>query len=384
MKDIPFQDVYVHALVRDEQGKKMSKSKGNVIDPLEMIDKYGTDAFRFTLAVFAAQGRDIKMSESRIDGYRHFINKIWNSARFALMHIDAPGKEIDVDHISLADRWILSRLKRITHSVEESLDTYKFNESASDLYNFVWHELCDWYLEAVKPILYGKKGSRVHDATLSVLWRVLRDTIILLHPFIPFVTEEIWHKLPGTEGSVMKAVFPSDQPDAEFIRDDPEAEDIMEKITEVITSIRNIRGEMNIPPSLSLSVKVQSQDPDTRRVVEDHREMIIDLARLESFSVEETGIRPKTAATAIVNNASVFVLLGGVVDFSKEADRLAKEIGKLDKELLGITKKLENRAFLEKAPDEVIAKVKARFDELAEKQEKTKKNLERVKGFQEK
>jgi len=383
MDDIPFQDVYVHALVRDEQGKKMSKSKGNVIDPLEMIDRYGTDAFRFTLAVFAAQGRDIKMSESRIDGYRHFINKIWNSARFALMHIDSPGKEIDVDRISLADRWILSRLKRITRSVADALDTYKFNESASELYNFVWHEFCDWYLEAVKPILYGKKGSEAHDATRSVLWRVLRDTIILLHPFIPFVTEEIWHKLPGTEGSVMKAVFPSDQPDAECIRHDREAEEIMEKVTEVITSIRNIRGEMNIPPSLSLTVIVQSQDPETRAIVEQQREMIVDLARLESFTVEETGVRPKTAATAIVSNASVFVLLEGVVDFSKEADRLAKEIGKLEKELSGITKKLGNSGFLEKAPEAVIAKVKARYDELAEKREKTKKNLERVKGFQE-
>jgi len=383
MDDIPFQDVYVHALVRDEQGKKMSKSKGNVIDPLEMIDRYGTDAFRFTLAVFAAQGRDIKMSESRIDGYRHFINKIWNSARFALMHIDSPGKEIDVDRISLADRWILSRLKRITRSVADALDTYKFNESASELYNFVWHEFCDWYLEAVKPILYGKKGSEAHDATRSVLWRVLRDTIILLHPFIPFVTEEIWHKLPGTEGSVMKAVFPSDQPDAECIRHDREAEEIMEKVTEVITSIRNIRGEMNIPPSLSLTVIVQSQDPETRAIIEQQREMIVDLARLESFTVEETGVRPKTAATAIVSNASVFVLLEGVVDFSKEADRLAKEIGKLEKELSGITKKLGNSGFLEKAPEAVIAKVKARYDELAEKREKTKKNLERVKGFQE-
>jgi valyl-tRNA synthetase len=348
-----------------------------------MIDKYGTDAFRFTLAVFAAQGRDIKMSESRIEGYRHFINKIWNSARFALMHIDSPGKEIDVDHISLADRWILSRLKRITRSVADSLDTYKFNESASELYNFVWHEFCDWYLEAVKPILYGKKGSEAHDATLSVLWRVLRDTIILLHPFIPFVTEEIWHKLPGTEGSVMTAVFPSDQPDAECIRDDRDAEEIMEKVTEVITSIRNIRGEMNIPPSLSLSVIVQSQDPETRAVIEQHREMIVDLARLESFTVEEIGVRPKTAATAIISNASVFVLLEGVVDFSKEADRLAKEIGKLEKELSGINKKLDNRGFLEKAPEAVIAKVKARYDELAEKREKTKKNLDRVKGFQE-
>jgi len=323
------------------------------------------------------------MSESRIDGYRHFINKIWNSARFALMHISDPGKKIDFKNISLADRWILSRLKRITVSVAESLDTYKFNEGASDLYNFVWHEFCDWYLEAVKPILYGKIGSDAHDATLSVLWRVLRDTLVLLHPFIPFVTEEIWNKLPGTEGSIMKAIFPADQPDAKSIADDRAAEEVMDRIAEIITSTRNIRGEMNIPPSALLVAIVQSPDVETKETIENHREMIIDLARLESLKVEEPGIRPKVAATAIVTNATLFVPLEGVVDFSKETGRLEKEIGKLEKELTGISNKLENKGFLEKAPEDIVAKVKARCNELTAKQEKTKKNLERVKEFQE-
>lgn len=263
MGDIPFKDVYVHALVRDEHGKKMSKSTGNVIDPLSVIEEYGTDAFRFTLAAFAAQGRDIKMSEKRVEGYRHFVNKLWNAARFALMHIPNSNFEFQVSSfkpLSLPDRWILSRLGKATETVAENLDTYKFNDAAGAVYQFVWHEFCDWYLEAIKPVLYGNEGQEKKDATTRVLWRVLRDTLVLLHPFMPFVTEEIWHKLPGTEGSVMKAVFPSDTPDAADVAYNAEAESEMELVIGIITGIRNIRGEMNISPSLALEVLVQSQD----------------------------------------------------------------------------------------------------------------------------
>ena len=185
MHDVPFKDVYVHALVRDEDGKKMSKSKGNVIDPLNVIDQYGTDAFRYTLAAFAAQGRDIKMSEKRVDGYRHFINKLWNAARFALMHLEQGYEEINSQDLSLPDQWILSRLEGVTSEVAEALDAYRFNEAAGALYNFVWHEFCDWYLEAVKPALYDKEGPQAKEATRSVLWRVLHDTLILLHPVYP-------------------------------------------------------------------------------------------------------------------------------------------------------------------------------------------------------
>ncbi|MBL0731547.1 MAG: valine--tRNA ligase, partial [Desulfosarcina sp.] len=213
-KEVPFKDVYIHALVRDENGKKMSKSKGNVIDPLIIIDKFGTDAFRFTLAAFAAQGRDIKMSEKRVEGYRHFINKIWNASRFAMMHItDNTFDEIELDlkkiSLSLTDRWIISRLKTVIDNVALSLDEYKFNDAAGGLYKFVWHEFCDWYLEAAKPALYGDYGDEQRIAAMSTLWRVLYDILRLLHPFIPFVTEEIWHRLPGTSGSIMTASFPS-------------------------------------------------------------------------------------------------------------------------------------------------------------------------------
>ena len=378
MHEVPFKEVYVHALVRDEEGKKMSKSKGNVIDPLNVIDQYGTDAFRYTLAAFAAQGRDIKMSEKRVDGYRHFINKLWNAARFALMHLEQGYEEINSQTLSLPDQWILSRLERVTLEVAEALDAYRFNEAAGALYNFVWHEFCDWYLEAVKPALYDKEGPQAKEATRSVLWRVLHDTLILLHPFIPFVTEEIWHHLPGTNGSIMKAAYPAHTSDAALSERNRQSESKMEILINVITGIRNVRGEMNLAPSLSLPVMVQSEDGQTREVIESHKDLVINLARLSALTVENLGQRPKSSATAVVNNASVFVDLEGIIDFAKETQRLEKEINKLAIELTKVGKKLENEGFLSKAPADVIEKVRDKQSALLEKQQKLQMNLDRI------
>ncbi|MDP2647527.1 MAG: valine--tRNA ligase, partial [Desulfobacterales bacterium] len=263
MGDVPFRDVYVHALVRDEEGKKMSKSKGNVVDPMEIIEKYGTDAFRFTLAAFAAQGRDIKMSEKRVEGYRNFVNKLWNAARLSLIHMEQKGHKIDYGRLSLLDRWILLKLKTTADSVARAIDGYRFNDGAEVLYKFVWHEFCDWYLEAIKPVIYGKKGPENQEITINVLTKVLQDTLILLHPFMPFVTEEIWHKLPDTEDSIMKAGFPSADGFPPETAGDPNTEADMALVIAVITGIRNIRGEMNIQPSLALDVTVQSSHPRT-------------------------------------------------------------------------------------------------------------------------
>ncbi|MBW1967859.1 MAG: class I tRNA ligase family protein, partial [Deltaproteobacteria bacterium] len=382
MGDVPFKDVYVHALVRDEDGKKMSKSTGNVIDPLSVIDHYGTDAFRFTLAAFAAQGRDVKMSEKRVEGYRNFINKIWNATRFSLIHIDKAYKNIPDEPLSLADRWILSRLSRVTVNVSESLDSYRFNDAAGDLYQFVWHEFCDWYLEAVKPTLYGKEGENRKEATLSVLWRVLHDTIILLHPFIPFITEEIWHKLPGTHGTIMKAVFPLDADPVDGLARDAEAESKMRLISGIITGIRNIRGEMNISPMLSLDVSVHSQDDLTRATIQPYTDMIINLARLKSLSVENTEQRPKSAATSVVEDATIFVSLEGIIDFKKEIQRLEKEINKLNNELTKISKKLNNEDFLSKAPEHVVEKVKEKHEAFIQKQQKLQMNLDKIKALE--
>jgi valyl-tRNA synthetase len=382
MGDIPFKDVYVHALVRDEDGQKMSKSKGNVIDPLTVIENYGTDAFRFTLAAFAAQGRDIKMSEKRVEGYRHFVNKLWNAARFALMHIDKSHEHIDGDHLSLPDRWILSRLQRVTAATADALDTYRFNDAAGELYNFVWHEFCDWYLEAVKPALYGKKGQDQQEAALSVLWNSLHDILILLHSFMPFVTEEIWHKLPGTNGSIMQAAFPSRREAGPAASRDKDAESQMTMVIEIITGIRNIRGEINIPPSLDVDAMVQANDQVIRETIARHEDLIVNLAKLKSLTVTGTGERPKSSATAVIEGATIFVYLEGVIDFAKEAERLQKEIAKLNIELAKVSKKLDNEAFLTKAPANVVDDVKEKHARLAEKQQKVHANLERIIAIQ--
>ncbi len=390
MKEVPFRDVYIHALVRDAEGKKMSKSKGNVIDPLYVIDEYGADAFRFTLAALAAQGRDIKLSEDRIEGYRHFINKLWNATRFSLMHLsdfepDESGE--GVRDLSLADRWILSRLNGVAESVTKNLDGYKFNDAANAIYRFVWHEFCDWYLEIIKPVLYGQpvsaaSGERVkeipkparYETTRFVLWSALNETVRLAHPFIPFVAEEIWDKLPGTEGSIMTAEFPK----STATRYDAEAETTMDLLMGIIGGIRNIRGEMNVPPSMLVEATVQSPDKGARELLERYRDMVLNLCRLKGLEVMLPDKRPPSSATSVFGNCSIFVSLKGVIDFELEKGRLNKEIAKIVKEFDGIGKKLSNRDFLQKAPQEVVQKVREKGERLAEKKDRLEENLEKV------
>ncbi|MBW1741239.1 MAG: valine--tRNA ligase [Deltaproteobacteria bacterium] len=387
MKEVPFRDVYIHALVRDADGKKMSKSKGNVIDPLYVIDAFGADAFRFTLAALAAQGRDIKLSEDRIEGYRHFINKLWNAARFSLMHLSDFQPDVstqDARQLSLADRWILSRLNGVVEMVTKGLDEYKFNEAAMTLYQFVWHEFCDWYLEIIKPVLYGstvssRDGSEVskpahNETTRFVLWSVLNEVLRLLHPFIPFVTEEIWNKLPGTEGSIMKAEFPAVTQE----RHDPEAEAIMNLLMGITGGIRNIRGEMNVPPSMRVTATVQSADREAREILEAHQDIVINLARLETLNVTPPGKRPPSCATSVFGNSTIFVSLKDIIDFKAEQARLNKEIGKIIKELEGVGKKLSNEDFLTKAPQAVVEGVRAKQERLVEKKNKLEGQLRTV------
>lgn len=382
MEDVPFKDVYIHALVRDSNGKKMSKSKGNVIDPLEVIESQGTDAFRFTLAAFAAMGRDIKLSVDRIEGYRHFINKLWNAARFTLTHIsENPDATENKKPATLQDRWILSRLHHVTRQVEKSLDTYKFNEAASTLYKFVWHEFCDWYLESIKPILYDKTGDFNKNATVATLNRVLTNVLVLLHPFIPFVTEELWHRLPNTADSIMKAPFPAHTDKSIGLGPDPDAEAAMERAMGIVTAIRNIRGEMNIPPSMALCVIIRPADDETSRAIADVRGMIQNLAKLDDKSpalLDSKKDSPKGAATAVFEGNTIYVLLKGVVDLEKEKARIEKEIAKLTKELVKLDKKLANEDFLARAPSEIVEKVRGQQSELAGKRDQLELNLEKV------
>ena len=376
MDKVPFRDVYVHALVRDEEGRKMSKSLGNVIDPLDVIEEFGTDAFRFTLAAFAAQGRDIKMSNQRVEGYRHFINKIWNAARFALMHLSAEHLEADVKVKSMLDRWILTRLSRVTATVSTALDTYRFNDAASALYQFVWHEFCDWYLEAVKPALYNQSDLDTRNSACRTLYQVLQKTLILLHPFIPFITEEIYSQLPGEDGSVMQAAFPLNK---EITPGDSQAEADMNLVIQIVSAIRNIRGEMNISPSLTLDVMVRCEKQSIYKQIEPCRDLIINLAKLKSFKLLTNGNIPHTVATAVVTDAVIYVSMSGVIDFAKECLRLEKEIQKISKKSGGASKKLNNGDFLSKAPEDVIQRVREKHTTLIEKQQKLQANLERVK-----
>jgi valyl-tRNA synthetase len=367
MKDVPFRAVYLHALVRDDKGEKMSKSKGNSIDPLDMIDKYGADAFRFTLAAFTAQGRDVKMSEDRIQGYRFFVNKIWNAARFCFMNLEDYHEgevSLDAKNYSVCDRWIKHKLNHTVADVTRFLNEYRFNDAAARIYYFIWHEFCDWYLELIKPLLYGNNSSDSKLGAQHTMLLVLKSSMKLLSPFMPFVTEEIWHKLPGDEGSLMVSQFPSEDDNL----NDEEAVKHMGVIMDVITRIRNIRGEMNIPPSKKLKVLLSVPDAELISIVTIGRHYIIDLAKLQELSIEgETKEEPKGVATGIAGTIKVYVFLEGMIDIAGEIARLEKEKSKLIKNLAMVSKKLANQEFRQKASEKVVEKEKLKSKELKEK-----------------
>jgi len=388
MNDVPFRDVYIHALVRDAEGQKMSKSKGNVIDPLVIMDKYGTDAFRFTLAAMAAQGRDVKLAEERIEGYRNFCNKIWNLARFTLMNIEQraesgewrkkPLSQFSAlnSHLSLADKWILTRLNAAIKETTEALENYRFNDAANSAYQFVWHELCDWYVELIKADLRGERGEERKRTAQAVLLSVLKDSLKLLHPLMPFITEEIWSVLPqGTEvRSIMQQPFP------EAGADYPDAEKDMTCIMDVIRALRNVRSEMNIPPALNIEAVCYSNEESVRKLLESGRGYVNTLARLSNFKVSAPAGRPENAATAIAGGVEIFVPLEGLINFEEEKRKLEKEREKIIKEIEAVQKKLSNEDFLARAPKEVIEKDRARVEEFLQKKSKLEEGLARIKG----
>lgn len=380
MGDVPFREVYVHAIVRDSQGQKMSKSKGNVIDPLIMMDQYGTDALRFTLTILAVQGRDVKLSEDRIEGYKHFINKIWNASRLVLMNLDlAPGAvSLPEKPRSLAHRWILSRLEGIFDEIDRSVTDYSFNQYAHAIYHFVWHEYCDWYLELIKPELYGDDPAIKAEAqavAAGVLGRILQ----LLHPIMPFVTEEIWQKLPGTTGSIMASSLPAPEPK----RLDPDAEDRMDTVMAIINAIRNIRGEMNVPPAMKVHVVCLCQRDEEIGLIEEQARSVKDLARVSDLTVRmaEEGAKPRHSAGAVAKNIEVYVILADILDFDAESKRLEKELGRVEKELTGAQKKLSNEDFLQRAPADVIEKEREKSARLAEKADKLRRQLQTIRAL---
>ena len=369
--DVPFADVYIHALVRDAEGKKMSKSKGNVVDPLQIVDRYGTDAFRFTLAALAAQGRDIRLSEERIEGYRHFVNKIWNSARFVLMNLDEDTQveEKSTSHI-LSERWILTRLGQVSGEMAKALDDYRFNDAASLCYQFVWHEFCDWYVEMAKPGLSGEDET-LKQSTQSTLLKVLVAVLKLTHPFMPFVTEEIWHRLPGSQGSIMKAKFP----EASDFAFDPQAVKEMDLLMGVVSGVRNIRGEMNIGPSKKISILIEMPDEEDANVIRQNIVHVQNMARVDSVEIDSSIPKPEASATAVFGKNQVHVLLKGLFDYDEERKRLKKEISKVEKDIGVLNRKLSNQGFLKNAPPEIVDDVRTKVESLGLKLDKLKQNL---------
>ncbi|MDP2167897.1 MAG: valine--tRNA ligase [Thermodesulfovibrionales bacterium] len=373
MGEVPFRDVYIHAIVRDAEGQKMSKSKGNVIDPLIIIDKYGTDAFRFTLAAFAAQGRDIKFSVERVEGYRHFINKLWNATRFIMMGAANPTEnDTKGDVVPLSGRWILSRLSDTVSEVNRALEEYRFNDAAGGIYRFVWHEFCDWYIEL-------SKTETSSEETKKCLMTSLETALLLLHPFMPFLTEEIWQNLKGRKGqSIMTAPYPAPG----GIRRDLDAEAEMSYIMDTVTGIRNIRGELNISPSLELKAVIKTSSDEAERVIRENLHYVRRLARAGEITLGRDVGKPRGSATSVRAGLEVYVPLEGVLDVKKELARLNKEKQKVEESVLFIRKKLMNEDFVRKAPEDIIAKERQRLEDLLEKNERLAESIKGISGLE--
>ncbi len=375
MGEVPFKTVYLHPMVRDAKGQKMSKTKGNVIDPLEITGKYGADALRFTLAALTAQGRDIKLANERIEGYRAFANKLWNASRFALMNLEGfteGGLDPAAAAGTAADRWILARLQAAVNGTVEALEAFRFNDAANVVYHFVWHELCDWYVELAKESFYGDDPAR-KEATQAVLVHCLKTSYLLLHPFMPFITEELWSvlraevKAEGWPDSIMAGRYPAVGPV------DEAADRAFGPVLGIIEALRNVRGEMGIPFKVALGagtpVHVAVTDPAVHALLTSGEEKrVARLAGLAGLTVHLAAATPRLPQSAVKVGAGfeVRVPLAGVIDLAAETARIDKELGKVEADLTLLEKKLSNPSFVARAPAEVVAKDRARVAELLE------------------
>ena len=383
MGDVPFRDVYIHALVRDEQGQKMSKSKGNVIDPLDVMSQYGTDAFRFTLAAMAAMGRDIKLAEDRIAGYQNFVNKLWNAARFVQMNLgDADGANgnssgvIDDRDLGFAERWIRSRLVFAIAEARNAIDSYRFNDYANVLYQFTWHEFCDWYIEMSKLAL-NSADANVAARSRKLLRELLDQILLLLHPVMPFVTEEIWQVLGANRESIMVQPYPV----APAAWVDAETEKNMTFLMDVTRAIRNLRTEMNCPPAKEVRVVFCGADADLA-FLREQEAYLRSLARVGASEFRQAGDRPKGAATAVIGAMEIYLPLDDLVNLDEERARLAKEVGKVEDELARVQKKLANGDFLAKAKTEVVHKEREKATQFEEKIRTLRSSLEKIQEIQ--
>ncbi len=363
--DVPFRDVYIHALVRDEKGQKMSKSKGNVMDPLELIDAYGADALRFTLAAMAAQGRDIKLARSRVEGYRNFATKLWNAARFAEMNECVRVKGFDPALVQLTvNRWIAGETERTAKEVTAAIEAYKFNEAASAIYEFIWGIFCDWYLELVKPVLSGTDIEAKTETRAMVAW-TLDQVLKLLHPFMPFITEELWAHLVehGVKRDAMLALSAWPQFDGLA---DAAADEELGWVVHLVSEVRSIRAEMNVPAGAKVPLVLVGSSEAIRQRAEHHKETIGRLARLSTLSFEDAA--PQGAVLIAFGDTTAALPLTGIIDMAAERARLRREIEKTAGEIARIDAKLANESFVSRAPEEVVeTERERRSDYLAQK-----------------
>ncbi|WP_456463306.1 class I tRNA ligase family protein [Persephonella sp.] len=382
MKEKPFGDVYIHALVRDEKGEKMSKTKGNVIDPLDMVEKYGADSLRFTLAALAAQGRDIRLSEKRIEGYKHFANKIWNASKFVLSNFENNRgkvfKDLSALKLSYDDKWILTRLQEVIKSSIKAIEEYRYNDYANGLYDFFWHEYCDWYLEFSKERIY-KGTDEEKAAALSTLIYVLDRSMKMLHPVMPFITEEIWQKLPFKDADYLP-VAPYPEVDDRLIFE--EEKQLIEDLKEMIVSIRNVRADFGIEPSRKLNVYIKPSDQRFMSVIQAMEPSIKLLAKIENLEASEGMERPPNTVVAVSKKAESYIDIAGTIDIEKELKRQEKILKDIQKSISISEKKLSNENFIKKAPAHVVEKEKSFYEELKQKEEKVKKIIESLREVQ--
>lgn len=373
-KEIPFRHVFIHGLVRDSQGRKMSKSLGNGIDPLEVCDKYGADTLRFMLVTGNTPGNDMRFYWERVESSRNFANKIWNASRFVLMNLEGFDSAFtpDANMFTLADRWILSRYNRTVADVTRNLERFELGEAARMVYEFIWDEFCDWYIELAKGRLYNKEDAESRKVAQYVLNYVLKSTLVLLHPFMPFITEAIWQNLPHQGLSIMTTNWPVE--DANLAN--PQDEQLMAVIMEVIKAVRNMRAEVNVPPGKKSQVLLKFVSDELKTKIEANLGYIKILAAADPVEVlAANAATPENAMTAIVSGVEIYLPLKGLIDVEKENARLNKELDNLDKELARIAGKLNNPGFTAKAPADVIEKEKAKQAEYLEKQAAIKERL---------
>ena len=375
MREVPFRDVYIHALVRDEKGRKMSKSLGNVMDPLEMIDRYGADALRFTLTALAAQGRDVKFATGRLEGYRNFVTKLWNAARFTRMNGCAPVADFDPASCRLTvNRWIVGETVKLGAEIVTALEEYRFNDAAQSAYRFVWHRFCDWYLEFTKPVFQDGNSEDQAETRAATSW-VLDQVLHLLHPMMPFVTEELWAQLApeaGRDGLLVVRPWPA-HPDS--LRD-REAEEEMDWVVRMISSVRAVRSEMNVPASAELEMALVGASDRTRTRLEAHMASLLRLARLSKVSPADA--LPESIVQIVVDETTIGLPLGDVIDVAAETARLQRELKKIAAEIEKAQKKLANRDFVSRAPPEVVEEQRERAAESRQAHDRLAEALQRL------